>query len=299
VTLAVLVAVAAACCFALGNAIQHRAAGSVARSGGVAAMMWRLLRSPQWLVGSAIAFTAFLLHVTAMNLGVVAVVQPILLTAVLLAVPVRALLDRELPARSELVWVGVTVLAIAVFVSTANPDRDAGTPHDSRALLVTLLGFGAGLLWAATMRWYSLPAARAFVLATGSGVLFGIAAGLMKFVRHDAEGGWTGVVESWHLWALLFGSIIGTTVNQRSYQQAKISASLPAMNVTNVATAVAFAWFVFDEPPALTVSGFVVQALCLLVTAVGLLQIARVEDRLEAAAQHGEPDAAHELDALS
>jgi hypothetical protein len=297
VTLAVLVALAAACCFALGNAVQHRAAGSVALDGGMVAMVVRLLRSPQWLVGSAVAFTAFILHVTALNLAVVAVVQPILLGAVLLAVPVRASLDRDLPSRAELGWVSVTVLAIAVFVISADPDRETGTPDDSGALLFVLLGFGAALLWASTARWYTLPAARAFVLATTSGLVFGITAGLMKFVGHDAAQGWTGPMQSWHLWAMLAGSVVGTTVNQRSYQQARISASLPAMNVTNVLTAVAFAWVVFGEPPSPTSRGFMIQGACLLATAFGLLQVARVEEQMRERHRRATPGL-EELDRL-
>jgi hypothetical protein len=277
------VALAAACCFALGNAVQHRAAGGVPSDGGVVRLVIDLFRSPQWLLGSAFALTAFGLHITAMNLGAVAVVQPFMLGAVLLAVPIRAFLDHMMPTRSEMFWVAFTVVGIIAFVSAANSERESGPPHDGRALGVVLVGFTVAVLWAATAGRFERRALRGFVFAAASGLTFGITAGLMKFVRHDgADGAW-GLVEHWHLWALLVGSVIGTTLNQRSYQAANLSVVMPSMNSVNIIVAVTFGWVVFDEPPSLSPVSFVIQLLCLGAMGLGLLKVARAEDALEAA----------------
>ncbi len=277
------VALAAACFFALGNAVQHRAAGRVPSDGGVVRLVIDLFSSPQWLLGSAFALTAFGLHITAMNLGVVAVVQPFMLGAVLLAVPIRAFLDHMMPTGSEMFWVAFTVVAIVVFVSAANSERDQGPPHDGRALGVVLVGFTLAVLWASTANRFDGRALRGFVFATASGLTFGITAGLMKFVRHDAADGWWGVAEDWHLYALLVGSVIGTTLNQRSYQAANLSVVMPSMNSVNIVVAVTFGWVVFDEPPSLSPLSFVVQLLCLVAMGVGLLKVAREEDAVEEA----------------
>jgi hypothetical protein len=287
------VALAAASCFALGNAVQHRAAGRVPADGGVVRLVIDLFSSPQWLLGSAFALTAFGLHITAMNLGVVAVVQPFMLGAVLLAVPIRAFLDHMVPTRSEMFWVAFTVVAIIIFVSAANSERESGPPHDGRALGVVLVGFTVALLWASLANRFVRRALRGFVFATASGLTFGITAGLMKFVRHDAADGWWGLAEHWHVWALLVGSVIGTTLNQRSYQAANLSVVMPSMSSVNIVLAVSFGWAVFDEPPSLSPVSFVIQLLCLVAMGLGLLQVARAEDALEAAhaaeAEHDAP----------
>lgn len=278
VTLSMLIAFTAACGFALGNAIQHRAAGSVDLDRGLLQMTIRLFRSPQWLVGSALALTAFGLHITAMNLGSVAIVQPFLVGAVVVAVPIRAFLDRQMPTRSELGWVAFTVVGIVVFVSVANAERSSGTPHDGRAAIAVVLGFVGASLWASTAPRFNRPTTRAFVLASASGVVFGVTAGLMKFVRHDAADGLAGFLLGWHFWALLIGSVLGTLLNQRSYQAAALSASMPAMNTIDIIVAVTFGWVVFGEPPAHSATSLGVQVVCLLATGFGLFQIAREED---------------------
>lgn len=279
----VLVALAAACCFALGNAVQHRAAGRVPSDQGVVRLVLDLFASPQWLVGSAFALTAFGLHITAMNLGVVAVVQPFMLGAVLLAVPIRAFLDKAMPTRKEMFWVAITVAAIVIFVSAAESEQAESPPHDGRALAVVLLGFTLAILWASTANRFDRRSVRGFVFATASGLTFGITAGLMRFVRHDADNGWLGLFEQWHLWALLAGSVLGTTLNQRSYQAANLSVVMPSMNSVNIVVAVTFGWMVFSEPPSSSPTAFGVQLLCLLAMAAGLMKVARAEDALEAA----------------
>jgi drug/metabolite transporter (DMT)-like permease len=147
-----------------------------------------------------------------------------------------------------------------------------------------LVGFTVAVLWATTARRVSRRSMRGFIFATASGLTFGITAGLMKFVRHDADGGWFAVFENWHVWALLVGSIIGTTLNQRSYQASTLSVVMPSMSCVNIVVAVGFAWIVFGEPPATAPVNFVVQLLCLAAMVVGLLQVARAEDALEQAA---------------
>lgn len=281
--LTISVALAAACCFALGNAIQHRAAGRIPSEHGVLQLIVALFQSPQWLLGSFFALLAFGLHITAMNLGVVAVVQPFMLGAVLLAVPIRAFLDKELPSRSEMVWVAFTVAAIIVFVSSANSERESGPPHEGRALAMVSLGFLLALLWASTAKRFGRGSMRGFVFATSAGLTFGLTAGLMKFVRHDAADGWLGLFEHWHVWALLLGSVLGTTMNQRSYQAAHLSVVMPSMNSVNIVVAVAIGWIVFNEPPSLTPLSFIVQLVCLMAMAYGLLQVARAEDAVEEA----------------
>lgn len=280
--LTISVAIAAACCFALGNAVQHRAAGRVPSDHGVIRLVIDLFKSPQWLLGSAFALTAFGLHITAMNLGVVAVVQPFMLSAVLLAVPIRAFLDRALPTRSEMLWVAITVVAIIVFVSAANNELESGPPHDGRAIFAVLVGFTLAVVWASTANRFERGPLKGFIFATAAGLTFGITAGLMKFVRHDGADGWIGLFTTWHVWALLAGSVIGTTLNQRSYQAANLSVVMPSMNSVNIVVAVAMGWVVFSEPPALTPLAFTAQLLCLAAMGYGLLRVAREEDALEA-----------------
>ncbi|MBM7775942.1 hypothetical protein JOD54_006146 [Actinokineospora baliensis] len=75
---AVLCAVAAACCFAAGVRAQHRAVRAAVPIG---ALGWRglgeVVRSPGWLVGVGIGVVGSGLHIVALALAPVSIVQPI------------------------------------------------------------------------------------------------------------------------------------------------------------------------------------------------------------------------------
>jgi hypothetical protein len=276
--LPVLIAVVAAILFALGNAIQHKAAGAVSAEGSVGGFFGSLVVSPFWLAGSAIALSAWGLHITAMNLGAVAVVQPMLLLGVLLAVPIRAVMDRTLPSVAEVAWVSVTLAAVVVFVAVSDAQESPLPPRDSVALMITAVGVGLPL---ASTWWVShrpeFPAGGT-VLALAAGLMFGCASGLMKFVHHDS-----GVpLTRWHLYALLVASIGGTMLNQQAYQRSRVAVVLPSSNCVSVTVAVGIGWAVFHEQPAPDAGAFMTQLACLAVMVVGLMQVARQEDRIAA-----------------
>ena len=129
---AAAVAFASACGFALSTSLQHRSAGqapaSVQSSAGVLRFV---VTKPAWLLGITIGAGAFVLHAAALKLGAIALVQPIMITGVVLAVPVRAALDRSLPTKGELRSVLITALGLAAFLVVANPVPSADAPGSS------------------------------------------------------------------------------------------------------------------------------------------------------------------------
>ena len=90
------VGLASACGFAVANALQHRVAGTVPPSVHRAfAVLGYLVRRPQWLAATGVSFLAMLCHAFALRLGSIALVQPLMLVGVVLAVPLRAALGHE------------------------------------------------------------------------------------------------------------------------------------------------------------------------------------------------------------
>src|SRR3954462_3177672 len=99
---AVLVAIGSSAGFAVSNALQHRVAGTVppARRRPLAVLGY-LVHRRLWLLATAVSFTALLLHAAALRLGSIALVQPLMLVGVVLAVPLRAALERSRPTSAE------------------------------------------------------------------------------------------------------------------------------------------------------------------------------------------------------
>lgn len=285
--LAVVAALASACGFAVSTSLQHHAAGaSVASAHGVVRLLVHLLTTPLWLLGALVGAMAFSLHAVALNIGAIALVQPIMVSGVVFAIFVRAAMDREVPSRDELRSVSVTAVGLAVFLAVADPTLGDAPDARTAALLA-----GLGLLISGSTGFVAIrrkdAGRQALLLGVAAGVLFGLTAGLLKFVTVDlSEGGPLGVILSWRVWALLCAGVLGVAMNQRAFQIAPLSVSMPVLNIVNVLVALLFGFVVFAETPAHSPLVLAVQAAALVCMAVGIRQFARAHDRAEAQHDH-------------
>ncbi|GAB3259429.1 DMT family transporter [Alteromonas gracilis] len=279
--LAVVFALLSAAGTAVSTGLQHHVAGAAPVSTARGVLSY-VVRRPVWLASMALSFVSMLCHAIALNQGAVALVQPLIISGVVFAVIFRALLDRTRPHRDELVAVVLTIATLAVFISlTRNEPREVA--DDSRALAFFLIGYAcliATYLWA---RRTTHPRRAAMVLGVASGFAFGLVAGLLKLIGHDAEaGGLIGVVGTWHVYALPLVGVVGLAMNQLAFHLAPLALSMPMLNVVDVLVAICFAALVYAEYPTTDPLRLVALAVCLVVIALGLRMIARAHDRLEA-----------------
>ncbi len=277
---AAAIALTAACSFAVSNSLQHRAAGGVPREvSGAGQVLLHLTRNPWWVAGTALSFIGMLLHATALRWGSLALVQPLLLMGVVLAIPFRAALERTWPRREELGAVAVTVVGLATFLASVTLAPGQATPRRTVALAMTLAGLLlAAVAAAAGRRWCrERDRLHAGLLGATAGCLFGVSAGLLKLIGGDITGGQIPSSLLVLLVLALVGvGILGTAMNQRAYQIASLAFSMPLVNVTGVLVAIVFGAAVFGELPGHSPTGLVAQLLGLGVLAVGLRAIGRL-----------------------
>ncbi len=282
-TVAAVVGLSSACGFAVSNALQHRAAGGVSRDrSGPVRVLVHLTHSPSWLAGTALSFVAMLLHATALRWGSIAFVQPLMLVGVVLAIPVRAALGRTLPERREVVAVAVTVVGLAMLLSSVTLAPGKASPRARVAVVLTLLCLAlAASAVAAGRRWLrEHDRVHASLLGAAAGVLFGVTAGLLKLIGGELGTDGVGTGGLALLVASLVGTgILGTAINQRAYQIAPLAFSMPLVNVVDVLIAIGFGGLVFGEVPGHGPGRVVVQAIALATIAVGLREIARLAPR--------------------
>jgi hypothetical protein len=279
--LAMTLALCSAATFAMSTSVQHQAASGAPESvTGLAGLLGYLVRRPLWLLGQLLATCAFALHASALHAGPIAVVQPIVVSGIVWAVPARAALSRRMPSQDELRAVLVTAAGLAVFLVASDPT--AGT--DAGLGLGTILLVGAGVLVAgaanvAASRVRGEPRRRAFFLGVVGGVLFGLVAGLLKLALQELnDGGWEGLLTAWPTYALLLAGAGGVLTNQRAYRTAGLSASMPALNIVNGLTSLAFGFTVFSEVPRHTPLFLVIEVFALGCMAVGLWLLVRLEE---------------------
>jgi len=286
--LAVTLALLCAATFAISTSVQHQAAESApATATGLFSLLGYLIRRPAWLVGQLLATCAFALHASALHSGPIAVVQPIVVSGIVWAVPVRAAISRRLPSVLELRAVLITAIGLAVFLVASNPtvghDASLGWGTLLAVVVVLVIAVGANAAAAATK---NDPRRKAFFYGVVGGVLFGLVAMLLKLSLQELnENGLGAMLTSWPPYALLLAGAGGVLTNQRAYRTAALSASMPALNIVNGLTALAFGFTVFAEVPRHSPMFLVIEAGALGCIAFGLLMLIRLEEEHQAEAE--------------
>ena len=276
--LAALICLFSALGFAASNALQHRVAGTVPASVAHHAIgvLAQVVRRPLWLLATTISFSALLLHATALKLGSIALVQPLMLVGVVIAVPMRAALDLTTPTWREVRAVLITVAGLAAFMWGVNPVPSTAKPSPAPAALMVLAGVAMAVVVLLTSRRFAgRPHPQAAILGATSGVMFGLTAGLLKLIGVAVSSG-RPVAAAVPVLALIGVGVLGIAMNQRAYQIAPLSVSMPLLNVLDVLVAVAFGVLVFHESPGHGPTVLVLQCVSLGCLAVGLRQVARL-----------------------
>ena len=192
--IAALLALGAAFFIAIGDVIHQRSAHQVTDEPvSHIGLFTRLLRDRQWWLGSLVAAAGFALQAAALGLGSVLLVQALLVTSLLFALPINARLTHRRVTRWEWMWAALLAASVAVIVTVGNP-----TAGHSRASLETWTAVAAVLVPALVLcvigaRVWSGPAS-AVLLAVVSGALWGLFAVLTKGVVDRLDDG---------IWALL------------------------------------------------------------------------------------------------
>jgi drug/metabolite transporter (DMT)-like permease len=276
-------AIASATGFAASTSLQHHAAGSAPEgTNGLGAFVRYLLATPTWLVGQFLALMSFFLHAVALHFGPLALVQPIVVSGVVIAVPARSALSRRWPSTAELAAVSVATLGLAVFLVASDPSTGHNADPGWGPFLFTVAGMTvAGLaVWASVLlARMRRPRRAAAMLGVSAGIFFGVVAGLVKLtIGVWVDEGAVHMLATWPLYFLLVCGAGGILSNQRAYTLAGLSASLPMLNIVNVVVALFFGLLVFEEVPAHGALALTLEITALATVMFGLLMVARVEE---------------------
>lgn len=251
--LAILAALGSAACFALSSALEQRAAKQERRVKAFdPRLLVRLLRRPLWLSGWVPDASGVVLQALALSLGPLALVQPLLVTGLFLAIPLEALLNRRRPHARDLIAVAIGAVGLTAFLVAAEPRAGASQPS-----LLGWLGVAVGtapVIAACFLLAQRVTSSmRGALLGIASGVLYGITASLIKTltVRFGADP--LGELTNWHLYALGVVGVAAVLLNQTAFQAGPLAAPLTALTIADPVTSVVIAVTAFHEE--LSISG--------------------------------------------
>ena len=273
--LAVAAALASAVFLAIGIVIRQRATMDVPPDQGVSTVMVAtLLRRPLWWAGTGAAVTGYLFQAVALAFGSLLLVAPLLVSALLFALPLSARLAGRRVSRAEWAWALVLTLALAVFVglARATPGDYLGSEKPAVVVAAVAVAIAVGIVPLAIRLtgWR-----RALLLGSVVGVLFGVVAVLTKIVMNAVtEGHAVRLLTSPVGYVLALVGVVATLLQQSAFHAGSLRASVPAMLVLEPVVAVLLGQVIFGEnlttnPPTAVILGITLAAMAAATVALG------------------------------
>ena len=226
------VSLGAAFCYAASNVIEQRkAAEAPPESSMKVSLLWHLAHEPVWWLGIGVDVGGFALQVTALGLGSLVFVQPLLVTSLVFSLALGAAVGSHHLSRSDIAWALVLMMALSSFLLMASAEGgDDQRPF--RAWIVPLAALGAIVAMCAALARRSRGPAKAALLAAAAGITFGVSSTLMKSFAHLLGAHGIGaVVTHWEPWALALVVPVGFLFVQSAFQAGDLRAALPALEV--------------------------------------------------------------------
>lgn len=209
----IVLALVAALLFAVGTVLLQKAGMSEPAGGSDSGLLLRMARKPVWLAGIVADGLGFVAQAAALSIGRLAVVQPLLVSSVVFALPLGA---RFTGQRIRPADVGAAVLvvgALVAFLTVANPagGRDDAPLADWLIAGAVVGGIAAPLVLVG--RRLS-PAPKAALIGAAAGMLFALSAALTKAVTDRLGEGIGELLIDWRIYALLVIGYVSMTLNQ-------------------------------------------------------------------------------------
>ncbi|WP_458690264.1 DMT family transporter [Nocardia tengchongensis] len=241
---AVACAFIGAALFAVSAVAQQRAAADVPEGD---ALLAKLIRNPRWLAGLIGDAGGFAFQVAALALGSVLVVQPILVTALVFALPLAAHYSGRRVTAVMWMQAAALSLALACFLVVGEPTEGVSEAPWHRWVLPLAVVTGVVVVSIVVATTVRVPTLQALLMGTAAGLLFGISAALTANVTQLFTDGIVAGITSWELYVLAACGLLGLYLQQRGYQVGPLSASLPAFTVAEPLGAAFLGMTVLDE----------------------------------------------------
>lgn len=267
VGMVVLAALGSSLLYALASVLQHRSAvaarGKPLRIGFVVELSHR----PLWVAGMAADAAGYGLQFYALDRGSLVLVQPLLVSGVLFALPLSGALNQRRLTAVEWSGASAVVAGLSLFLVIASPSSGG---HPASPIGWALVGAATGVpvvvMVAVAARQPSGPL-RAVLLACATGINYGVAAALTKTTADLLSQGLVRTLSSWDPYALVGCAVVGLVLGQSAFQAGPLRASLPALTVVDPVVSVLIGALAFGEPlkvagpaPALEMVGLVIMS---------------------------------------
>ncbi|EST35578.1 DMT family transporter, partial [Streptomyces roseochromogenus] len=279
--LSVLLSFVSALAYAAGAIAQEQVAVSSPDSAYVP------VRRPGWWGALALNGLGGVLHVVALAYGPLSLVQPLGALTIVFALPMAALfVGRRAGATA---WRGAVMatVGLAGLLSVVGSSDAHSLDAAERVAVALVTGGAVAALMCAGLAAHRHPAVRSVLLATASGIAFGMSSVFTKTVAED----WTHGIDLDDLpslAAIALFAVGGVVLSQASYGGGGLAAPLATLTVVNPVLAAAVGILMFGETFRYGGTGAVLALCCGVVAAGGLIML--TTERIERTEAPSVPD---------
>jgi drug/metabolite transporter (DMT)-like permease len=241
-----VLALVAAFLFAVAATFQQRGALDLGVSAEGMRSFLKLGRNRWWLGGTLALLVGYAAQAIALDKGRVSIVQPLLVSTVVFALPLGYFVTAQQVGRREIVGAAVVVLGLALYAVFGDPasGRD-NAPNDEWAVALLVVCALCGALFLIGRN--SERARKAALYGVVSGILFGTSACLVKPTFAQLDESVATVLTHWQFYAMAVAGIVAFVVQQVSLAEGFLATSVATVSVSNPIVSVLIGIALFEE----------------------------------------------------
>jgi len=243
-----ILALVAAFFFALAATLQQKGSLGIGEvSLGSPASLLKLAKQTWWLLGTIALLCGYGFQAVALANGRLAVIQPLLVTTIVFALPLGYFLTDQIINRKEVLGAVIVVFGLAIFTVVGDAaDGNDNAPADEWAIAIVVFGAIAAALIVTGGRGSVVR--KAGLYGACAGVLYGLSASLCKpTVEIFGDSGLDAILTSWEFYAFAVAGIAAFVVQQVSLATGKLAASVAAVSVCNPLVSILIGTLLLDE----------------------------------------------------
>jgi len=206
----------------------------------------RLVGQRMWLFGTAALLVGYALQAGALDRGRLAVIQPLLVTTIVFALPLGWWLTNQRVGRREVGGAAVILIGLGAFTIFGDPagGKD-NAPNDEWAIAIVVLSAICAFLL--MLGRNGTPTKTAAVYGSVAGILFGLSAALTKPTVEQLHEGVGVMLSQWQCYALAIAGVLGFVLQQVSLGTGRLAPSVATVSVVNPIVGVLLGIAIFDE----------------------------------------------------
>jgi drug/metabolite transporter (DMT)-like permease len=223
-------ALVAGMCLAATGLLQQRAASKEPADRQFSLrLILDLVQNPRWLAGIGAAVASYVFQAVALATGPLSLVQPLVVSELLFAIPLSARRHRSRLRRRE--WTGLLTVTTGLAVGIVAADPHRGHPIQPFSSWIWALVAVVVMATAAVLVGKAISGpARASLFALSGATVMALQSALFAATITELRDNIGHTFVTWQPYALIVASLTGMFLVQNAYQAGPLAASMPVMD---------------------------------------------------------------------